>query len=171
MLPATSDALAATAVVVTAVTAAAIDLRTGRIPNALTAATALVGLTLATLRLTHTTLPVALVGGLVGLALMLPGRVFGATGGGDVKLMAALGTLLGPQQIVVAFLFGAIAGGALALMHAWRRGRLVTTMSRTAQLVVDPIAAKAAIDAASPRTRFAYGPALATGAVFATMWH
>ena len=82
---------------------------------------------------------------------MLPGRLFGATGGGDVKLMAALGTLLGPQQIVVAFLVGAIAGGALALGHAWRRGRLGTTMSRTAQLVVDPAAAKAAIDAAAPR--------------------
>jgi prepilin peptidase CpaA len=102
---------------------------------------------------------------------MLPGRLFGGTGGGDVKLMAALGTLLGPQQIVVAFLFGAVAGGALAVGHAWHRGRLVTTMSRTAQLVVDPAAAKVAIDQAAPRTRFAYGPALALGAVFATMWH
>ena len=52
---------------------------------------------------------------------MLPGRLFGATGGGDVKLMAALGTLLGPPQIVVAFVVGAIAGGVLAVGHAWRR--------------------------------------------------
>jgi prepilin peptidase CpaA len=156
---------------VTAVVAAAIDVRTGRIPNALTAAAALVGLTLATLGLTHTTLPLAVLGGVLGFALMLPGRLFGGTGGGDVKLMAALGTLLGPQQIVVAFLVGAVAGGVLAVGHAWHRGRLVTTMSRAAQLVVDPAAAKAAIDQAAPRTRFAYGPALALGAVFATMWH
>jgi prepilin peptidase CpaA len=170
LLPATSDALEATVVIVAAVVAAAIDVRTGRIPNALTAGTALVGLTLATLGLTDTTLPLAVVGGVLGFALMLPGRLYGGTGGGDVKLMAALGTVLGPQQIVVAFLVGAVAGGALALAHAWRRGRLVTTMSRTAQLVVDPAAAKAAIDAAAPRTRFAYGPALALGAVFATLW-
>ena len=155
----------------TAVAAATIDARTGRIPNALTAATALAGLALATRGLTDVTLPVALAGGALGLALMLPGRLFGATGGGDVKLMAALGTLLGPRQIVVAFVVGAIAGGALALVHAARRGRLALTMARTAQLVTDPAAAKAAIDEAAPHTRFAYGPALAAGAVFATFWY
>ena len=58
-----------------AVVAAAIDVRTGRIPNALTAGTALVGLTLATLGLTDTTLPLAVVGGVLGFALMLPGRL------------------------------------------------------------------------------------------------
>jgi len=156
---------------VTAVAAATIDARTGRIPNALTAATALAGLALATRGLTDVTLPVALAGGALGLALMLPGRLFGATGGGDVKLMAALGTLLGPRQIVVAFVVGAIAGGALALVHAARRGRLALTMARTAQLVTDSAAAKAAIDEAAPHTRFAYGPALAAGAVFATFWY
>lgn len=150
--------------------AAGIDLRTGRIPNALTAAAALAGLALAILGLTHVTLLLALAGGALGFGLMLPGRLFGATGGGDVKLMAALGTLLGPHQVIVAFLAGAIAGGALALAHAGRRGRVGITMSRTARLVTEPAAAKALIDDAAPHTRFAYGPALAAGAVFATFW-
>jgi prepilin peptidase CpaA len=154
-----------------AAVAAAVDLRTGRIPNALTAATVLAGLTLATFGFTTVTLPLALAGGALGFALMLPGRVFGATGGGDVKLMAALGTLLGPRQIVVAFLCSAIVGGVLALVHAWHRGRIAVTVSRTAQLVTAPGAAKSAVDAAAPHTRFAYGPALAAGAVFATFWH
>ena len=151
--------------------ASAIDQRTGRIPNALTAAAALAGLTLATLGLTGLTLPMALIGGGLGFGLMLPGRLFGATGGGDVKLMAAFGTLLGPHQVVIAFLIGAIAGGALALAHAGRRGRVGITMSRTVRLVTDPAAAKALIDDAAPHTRFAYGPALAVGAVFATFWY
>jgi prepilin peptidase CpaA len=154
-----------------AAVAAAIDLRTGRIPNALTAATFLAGLTLAILGLTTVTLPQAIIGAALGFALMLPGRVFGATGGGDVKLMAALGTLLGPRGILVAFLVGAIAGGVLAIAHAAHRGRVAATMTRTAQLFTDRAAAKAAIDAAAPQTRFAYGPALAVGAVFATFWH
>jgi prepilin peptidase CpaA len=147
-----------------------IDLRTGRIPNALTAAAAVAGLAFATLGLNDVTLPMALAGGVLGLALMLPGRILGGTGAGDVKLMGALGTLLGPRQIVVAFLAGAIAGGVLALGHAWRRGRMTVTMTRTAQLVTGPAAAKATIDAAAPHTRFAYGPALAAGAMFATLW-
>ena len=169
-MPPTSDPVAA-AVLVTATAAAVIDLRTGRIPNALTASAALAGLTLATLRLTGVSVPMALAGGALGFVLMLPGRLFGGTGGGDVKLMAAFGTLLGPGHIVIAFLCGAIAGGALALFHATRRGRVTVTIARTAQLVTGPGAARAAIDAAAPQTRFAYGPALAAGAVFATLWH
>src|ERR671913_1025815 len=90
LLPAASDALQATAVIVTAVVAAAIDVRTGRIPNALTAAAALVGLTLAALGLTHTTPPMAGLGGVLGVAPMLPGRLFGGTGGGGGQLMGAL---------------------------------------------------------------------------------
>jgi prepilin peptidase CpaA len=147
-----------------------IDLRTGRIPNALTAAAALAGLIGATLGLNDVTLPMALAGGALGVGLLLPGRILGGTGAGDVKLMGAFGTLLGPRQIVVAFLAGAIAGGVLALGHAWRRGRITVTMTRTAQLVTGPATAKAAIDAAAPATRFAYGPALAAGAMFATLW-
>ena len=154
-----------------AAVAAAVDLRTGRIPNALTATMFVAGLTLAILGFTTVTLPLAFAGGALGFALMLPGRMFGATGGGDVKLMAALGTLLGPRHIVVAFLCSAIVGGVLALAHAWHRGRMAVTVSRTAQLVTAPGAAKSAVDAAAPHTRFAYGPALAAGAVFATFWH
>ena len=70
-------------------------MRTGRIPNALTAAAALAGLTLATLGLIQTTLPMAIAGGVLGLALMLPGRVLGGvtlgtSGGADE--VAVLGT-------------------------------------------------------------------------------
>jgi prepilin peptidase CpaA len=170
-LPPTFDLLGAAVIVVTAAIATVVDLRTGRIPNALTAAAALAGLTLAGLGLTGVTLGLAITGGLLGLGLMLPGRLFGGTGGGDVKLMAAFGTLLGPKQIVIAFLCGAIVGGVLALAHAWHRGRVALTIARTAQLVTGPGAARSAIDAAAPNTRFAYGPALAAGAVFATLWH
>ena len=49
---------------------------------------------------------------------MLPGHALGATGAGDVKLMAAVGSLLGPLVIVNAVLFTAIAGGVLAVTVA-----------------------------------------------------
>ncbi len=42
---------------------------------------------------------------------MMPGHVLGATGAGDVKLMAAVGAIVGPAMVVTAFLFTAIAGG------------------------------------------------------------
>ena len=84
-------------------TAAAIDLRSRRVPNTVTLGVAIVGLTLATVHVTGIGIGGALAGLAVGLLLMLPGHVIGATGAGDVKLLAALGTLLGPTRTAVAF--------------------------------------------------------------------
>lgn len=155
--------------VLVAAVAALIDVRTGRIPNALTATTAIAGLLLAASGGT-TALTAALLGGVVGLALMTPGFVLGGTGAGDAKLMAALGTLLGPSATVRAFLIMAVAGGVLAVGHAVRRRRLGITMARAAKLTAAPITTKAEIDADAAKTRFAYGPAVAVGAIAALWW-
>lgn len=149
---------------------AAIDLRTGRIPNALTLAAGCTGLAAAALGASHVGIGLALAGLALGLAVMLPGHLLGATGAGDVKLMAAVGTWVGPDRIVVAFLASAIAGGALAAWHAARRGRIGVTVTRTARLVSRPVAAKAEIDAGAALTRFAYGPAIAVGVLIAALW-
>ena len=103
------------AVVVAGVSAGAfIDLRTRRVPNALTFGLAGLGITLAGLHMTGLSMSAAFGGLVVGALLMLPGHVIGATGAGDVKLLAALGTLLGPVGIATAFVYSAIAGGLLA---------------------------------------------------------
>ena len=67
--------------------AVAIDVRSRRIPNWLTAAIAAGGLGIAAAG-GALTIRQAIVGAVVGLALMLPGHLIGATGAGDVKLMA-----------------------------------------------------------------------------------
>jgi prepilin peptidase CpaA len=109
-------------------------------------------------------------GGLaIGLALMLPGHVIGATGAGDVKLFAALGTLLGPARIGFAFLYMAIAGAILAVVIARRRMRLGATLHRTAALVRTGGAAAADIERPSENNRFAYAPAIALGALAAAL--
>jgi prepilin peptidase CpaA len=157
------------AVAAASVAAAAIDLRTGRIPNPLTASIAAAGLGLAAFGMTGHSVASALVGAAVGFGLMLPGHVLGGTGAGDVKLLAALGTWLGPAGVLMAFLYSAIAGGLLAVAHAVRRRRLGTTLSRTARLVAGQEGAKQEIDRSAGATRFAYGPALAVGAIVAAL--
>jgi prepilin peptidase CpaA len=157
------------AVAAAAGAAAVIDLRTGRIPNPLTALIAATGLGLAAFGLTGHSVTGALAGAAVGFALMLPGHLFGGTGAGDVKLVAALGTWLGPGGVLMAVLYGAIAGGVLAIAHAVNRGRLGTTLSRTARLVAASRAAKHEIDGSAAASRFAYGPAIAAGAVLAAL--
>ncbi len=130
-----SDPLVVTAVAAVTTAAAVVDLRTRRVPNWLTFGIAALGVTMATAHLGGVGVAGAVEGLLVGLVLMLPGHVIGRTGAGDVKLLAALGTLLGPRSIAMAFLYTAIAGGALAVLVAMRRRRLRETLEGTATLV------------------------------------
>jgi len=146
------------------------DVRTRRIPNWLTGAIAGAAFGLAFGGGPVT--PVrALLGLLVGLVLMLPGHVIGATGAGDVKLMAAVGAVVGPDVIFRAFLYSAVAGGVLAIAVALRRGRLGTTLTATTNLVTQPVHAKRAIEASDRANRFAYGPAIAVGTFLSLVVH
>jgi prepilin peptidase CpaA len=143
-------------------TAIVTDIRTRRIPNWLTAGMAAAGFGIAVGGGAVTPMQATL-GMFVGLLLMLPGHVIGATGAGDVKLMAAVGAVVGSGSILRVFLYTAIAGGALAIFVALRRGRLQQTMFDTTRLVTAPADARVAIEASSRANRFAYGPAIAAG--------
>ncbi len=161
--------MALAVVIVGATVAAIVDLRTRRIPNLLSGGLAALGLLLAGLQMTGTGLAAAAGGLLVGLLLMLPGHLLGRTGAGDVKLLAALGTLLGPSGAAVAFVYTLIAGGVLVVIVAAQRGRLETTVSRTATLVRTGGANVAEIERPSTDNRFAYAPAIAVGACLAAI--
>jgi prepilin peptidase CpaA len=163
------DAVALAAIVTSGGLGAAIDLKTRRVPNALTFGTAAVGLALAAAHATPISLTTALLGGVVGLAAMLPGHVFGRTGAGDVKLFAAEGTLLGPTGILVAFVYTALAGGVLAIAVAVRRRRLNATLERAASLVATAGETAREIEHESAHNRFAYAPAIAIGALAAAL--
>jgi prepilin peptidase CpaA len=147
-VPIVSEVFVPIAVVAGSAAAAAIDLRTRRVPNALTLAIASTGIILAAAGAGRVALPAAIGGCVIGVLLMLPGHIFGATGGGDVKLLGAFGTLLGPADTVNAFLAMAIAGGVMAIAIAvYRRW------------------------AGQTDNRFAYAPAIAVGAcVVAVGW-
>jgi prepilin peptidase CpaA len=148
---------------------AALDLRTRRIPNVATAAVAGLGVVLSAVGASGHGVLAAFAGLGLGLVLMLPGHLFGATGAGDVKLFAAMGTLLGPGAVVTAFLYTAIAGGFLAFVIAARRRRLVETVNGVAALVKAPGANASDIEAPARHNRFAYAPAIAVGTLLAAL--
>ncbi len=131
--------------------ATVVDIRTRRIPNTVTAGMAGAGLGLAVSGFGGISLLAAALGLVIGLALMLPGHVFGGTGLGDVKLMAAIGSLVGPVLVVKAFLFTAVAGGVLAVIVALHRRRLAATVAGTARLISTPGDARSELKA--PRRR------------------
>ncbi len=148
--------------------AVATDLRAHRIPNWLTAGIAAAGFGIAAGG-GQLTLFQAALGMVVGLMLMLPGHVIGATGAGDVKLMAAIGAVVGTGAIVRVFLYSAVVGGALAVFIAARRGILAPTLVGAGHLVTAPATARQLIEAPARANRFAYGPAIAVGTCIALL--
>lgn len=148
-------------------TAAVIDLRTRRVPNVLTAAMTAAGMALAVAGLGRVGVAAACAGCVIGAALMLPGHVFGATGAGDVKLLAAVGASLGPALTLRAFVVTAIAGGAIALAVAAGRGRLRQTVTATTRLAV--AGETGGIEDPAADNRFAYAPAIAIGATLVAL--
>ena len=89
------------------------DIGWRRIPNWLTVAGAAGGLACAASG-GWRSLGLAAAGAAVGFLLLLPFHLFGAMGGGDVKLMAAYGAFLGPAGILLAGVFTAMLGGVCA---------------------------------------------------------
>lgn len=93
------------------------DLLTHRVPNRLTGSLLCVGLALGLAFSGWRGLGDAVVGALVGLGILLPLYLFRAMGAGDVKFLAALGSLLGPRWTLVAGIYTLIAGAVLALAY------------------------------------------------------
>ena len=146
-----------------------VDLRTGRIPNAVTVLLAAGGVTLAATGASGLSIGASATGFVIGLVLMLPGHLLGATGAGDVKLLAAVGAVVGPATVVMAFLYTALVGGLLAVAVAFHRGRLGVTVASAGRMVSAPGAAPRHVASLDAHSRFPYGPAIALGSLLAVL--
>ena len=105
-----------------AVVACVTDLRTRRIPNALTFGGALAGLVFHLLwggRLLSSA-----AGLLTGIAIFFPIFALGGMGAGDVKLLGAIGAWLGAPAVLFVAMFTAIAGGVFGVTVALATGYL-----------------------------------------------
>src|SRR4051794_34327889 len=100
--------------------AAAVDLRSRRIPNWLTASLVATGLTQSTL-IFGALSPIESLGGmLAGFALTFILFALGAMGGGDVKLFAGIGAWFGPGRVTAVFATAAIVGMFIVIYQATR---------------------------------------------------
>ena len=100
------------------------DIRTSRIPNALTFGSACVAFAFFLVSAGVRGFALSGAGWLFGLALFLPFFLLGGMGAGDVKLLAAFGAWLGPADVLWVAIYGCIAGGALAVLVALGHGYL-----------------------------------------------
>lgn len=102
----------------------AVDVRTRRIPNALTGSVLLLGACLNAGLHGMSGLTSSLAGAGLMLVLLLAPFALGGIGGGDVKMMIAIGALIGPRLAVLSLTAGVIVGGAVMTLHLLRLGRL-----------------------------------------------
>lgn len=115
--------------------AAVTDLRSRRIPNWLTGSGVLVGLGMHLAHGGFAGAGWALLAGLVGGAIFFLFFVAGGMGAGDVKLMAALGCLVGHHAVLHLLVATALLGALAAVLTAVANGRLRQTFAQVGELV------------------------------------
>ncbi len=121
-----------------AMIASVTDIRSRRIPNWLTAVGFLAGFSLNIFLYGLPGLKNASLG--VGIALLVYFPLFcvKGMGAGDVKLMAAIGALVGPGNWLRIFIFTALIGGAIALALILYRGFLNRTLHNVGYILMSP---------------------------------
>ena len=155
-------------------TAAVIDVFTHRIPNILTFGSAAAALVYHVWAAGSSGLWASVGGWAIGVALFLPMFLLRGMGGGDVKLLGAVGAWLGPIGVLYAGLYSVLAGGVLALVIGGMHGYLGKAFSNIWGLLgvwrtagIQPLPGLTIEDSVGPR--LAYGVAIAAGTM-ATIW-
>ena len=116
------------------------DLRCFQIPNLLTIPAMVIGLLMHALERGQAGLVMSLEGLATGLILFLIPYMVGGMGAGDVKLMGAVGSFLGPEGVVSAVVMAMLLGGvyaAVLMVSHWGLqesvNRIKSTFVRTAR--------------------------------------
>ncbi len=91
------------------------DVRYRRIPNIIVLATLICGLAINIIFGGFAGLLTSLGGFALAFGLMFLLHVFGAMGAGDVKLFAAIGSVIGVKLVLPTFIIIVITGGVLAI--------------------------------------------------------
>lgn len=97
------------------------DWRFRRVPNWLTLSMMLAGLFLQTFFDGPDGFKNSILGLFLGILLLYIPFLLGGVGGGDVKLLGALGAFLGPFSLVHVFLASAVIGGIFSLIEMARK--------------------------------------------------
>lgn len=113
------------------------DIRTRRIPNTLTVTG--LGIALALRGATGVEpLAMGLAGAVIAFVPAVPLVVLGGLGGGDAKLLAAVGAFVGPAGLPTTLLVTALMGGAMGAITVVRRGAFRSTVTRCRAILASP---------------------------------
>ncbi|GGF23944.1 type 4 prepilin peptidase 1 [Halobacillus andaensis] len=142
------------------------DIRSRKIYNVLTVPTVLIAILFHTILGGWQGFLFSSLGLLAGLGLLFIPFIMGVMGAGDVKLMGAIGALMGASFVFYTFLYAAIIGGLVAAVLLYRRRALGFVVKKLffSFLVFKGQAGSLSIDQQPGAATFPYGVAIGLGA-------
>jgi len=152
--------------------AAISDIRSKRIPNWLTYSAMVLGVGYHIILNGGRGFLFGAEGLLLGIFLLIFFYLAGGMGAGDVKLMGAVGALLGPKGVFIAFLFTALAGGIYAIMLLLSRFHFTGTIVRLGTMF-GSLKYSGGLTIENPNRETAvlnYGVCIAIGVIFTALW-
>jgi prepilin peptidase CpaA len=161
-----------------AVVAACVDVKQRRIPNWLTYPAALAGMVLRTYYLGWNGLLTAVGGCFLAGAIVFAFYAVRAMGAGDLKLLAALGSIVGVHDVIPILLATGVSGGVLALIYIAYRRKMRATLSNVGAVMRfhawGGLQAHPELNLDNPAAlRMPYGLAIAVGTLYtfvASFW-
>jgi prepilin peptidase CpaA len=117
-----------------------------------------------------------LAGCAAGFAALMPLYLIHATGAGDVKLMAMVGSFIGAPAVLAAVLYTLVAGGLLSLVFMLGRGVAAQALANVRFLLADLVLRAGSGQGAglaplqSTAARLPYAVAIACGTAASLLW-
>jgi len=118
-----------------ALTAGITDLRWRRIPNWLTYPAILIAIALHSVAAGWPGAKLSLLGAGLGLGLLLPFVLLRSLGGGDWKLVGALGAFFGPHRLITVLIATVLINGLMALAFIIWKGRMRQTLRNMGRMI------------------------------------
>ncbi|MEH7501323.1 prepilin peptidase [Neobacillus drentensis] len=112
-------------------------------------------------------------GFLVGLCLLIIPYILGGMGAGDVKLMAAIGALMGTSFVFYSFIYTALIGGSIALGLILKQRGIVNSMKSFFYTMVffrSNLGSMLLAKEKHSSISFPYGVAITLGTLCALVW-
>ncbi|MGB0909869.1 MAG: A24 family peptidase [Nitrospirales bacterium] len=149
------------------------DVRSSKIPNVITFPLAAIGLCIHGLSNGLEGVFFSLEGLALGFGLLFIFYLLGGMGAGDVKLLGAVGAIIGPYDVFIAFLVTSCLGGLYAIGLMVITWGLPSTAERvkmifTTWLIARVVTAPSAGDTQQPKLR--YGLVIGLGALGSQAW-
>ncbi len=110
-------------------------------------------------------LKISLLGVLAGGGIFLPFCLAGALGGGDFKLMAAVGAVVGYPLVLWSLYYTVLSGGIMALLYAIWTGQLLKTLAGLSRILIGKKRKES--QGLKKEMTLPYGIAIAAGTVWA----